>query len=158
MFYSTLQCKLEMASRGFAAAVSVGNSDLKYLCENRNELRLFLLKSGLFVDPNDAKVHTNSIESQWRVLKRSVLPKNGTSQKLYSSYLSMYCVKTRYLTDVPCEFKALLELVKRVYRLHPVENTPRKDLRNATSSNVSKVKVRTRSIGVGKEAPRKRGL
>ena len=111
MFYSTLQCKLEMASRGFAAAVSVGNSDLKYLCENRNELRLFLLKSGLFVDPNDAKVHTNSIESQWRVLKHSVLPKNGTSQKLYSesSYLSMYCVKSRYLTDVPCEFKAFLE-------------------------------------------------
>ena len=105
MFYSTLQCKLEMASRGFAAAVSVGNGDLKYLCENRNELRLFLLKSGLFVDPNDAKVHTNSIESQWRVLKRSVLPKNGTSQKLYSSYLSMYCVKRRYLTTFPVNLR-----------------------------------------------------
>ena len=66
--------------------------------------------------------------------------------------------KEEVFNDIPCEFKAILELVKRVYRLDPVENTPQKDLRNATSSNVSKAKVRTRSIGVGTEAPRKRGL
>ena len=50
-----------------------------------------------FVDPNDRQVHTNNIESQWRVLKRNVLPKNGTNHSLYSSYFSMYCVQRRYL-------------------------------------------------------------
>ena len=108
-----------------------------------------------FVDPNDSKVHTNSIESQWRVLKRSVLPKNGTSKQLYSSYFSMYCVKRRYLTDVPCEFKAFLDLVKRVYRLKALENIPRNDLLNAASTDVSS-RPTVRSIGVGTEPPRKR--
>ena len=32
-----------------------------------------------FVDPNNAKIHTNTIESTWRALKRSNMPKKGTS-------------------------------------------------------------------------------
>ena len=36
--------------RRFAEAVPVGYGDLKYLCEDRNELHLFLLKSGLLGD------------------------------------------------------------------------------------------------------------
>lgn len=78
-----------------------------------------------FVDPADKSVHTNSIESQWRVLKRSVLPFNGTSKDLYSSYFAWYCVSQKYLIDVPCKFKAFLELVKRAYRLDPAIVTPR---------------------------------
>ena len=46
-----------------------------------------------FVDPKDPMVHTNTIESQWRVLKRNVLPKNGTNKSLYSSYFAVHCVK-----------------------------------------------------------------
>ena len=83
-----------------------------------------------FVDPNNPKLYTNTIESQWRVLKRNTLPKNGTNHRLYSSYFSVYCVKQRYLASVPCPFKGFLELIKRVYRLDPCERTPRKDLRS----------------------------
>ena len=36
-----------MATRRFTEAVPVGYSDLKNLCENKSELRLFLLKSDL---------------------------------------------------------------------------------------------------------------
>lgn len=91
-----------------------------------------------FVDPNDRKLHTNTIESQWRVLKRNVLPKNGTNHSLYSSYFSMYCVQRRYLNknSVPCRFKAFLELIKRAYPLDAVQHTPRKDLRSS-EENVS---------------------
>lgn len=97
-----------------------------------------------FVDPDDSKVHTNSIESQWRVLKRNVLPKNGTNKSLYSSYFSMWCVKKKYLKDVPCPFKAFLELIKRVHPLEPSNNTPRKDLRSK-QNNETPSKVSTRS-------------
>ena len=58
-----------------------------------------------FVDPDDPKVHTSDIESQWRVLKRSVLPKTGTVKDLYSGYFAMHCVKNRYLNDGECKFK-----------------------------------------------------
>ena len=87
-----------------------------------------------FVDPDDPRVHTNSIESQWRVLKRNVLPESGTQKTLYSSYFSKYCVKRRYLNNVHCEFQAFLELIKRVYRLNPMVNTPRKDLKPISSN------------------------
>ena len=40
----------------------------------------------------------------------------------------MYCVNRRYLANSQCKFKAFLELVKRVYRLDPLLNTPRKDI------------------------------
>ena len=81
------------------------------------------------------------------------------TEMIFRIQLPLYILrKEEVFNDVPCEFKAILELVKRVYRLDPVENTPQKDLRNATSSNVSKAKVRTHSIGVGTKPPRKRAL
>ncbi|XP_066946475.1 uncharacterized protein [Macrobrachium rosenbergii] len=70
-----------------------------------------------FVSPNDPTVHTNTIESQWRVLKRSALPRHGTQKDLYDSYFSAHCVQKRYLEHAPCPFWAFLELIKRVYPL-----------------------------------------
>ena len=97
-----------------------------------------------FVDPNDKKVHTNTIESQWRVLKRNVLPRSGTSHKLMSSYFSMYCVQSRYLDEesTPCPFKGFLELIKRAYPLDSVKNTPRKDLRDRAKENEPPVETK----------------
>ena len=60
------------------------------------------------------------------MLKRTVLPSSGTTKELYSSYFAWYCVQQRYLRDVPCKFKGFLELVKRVYPLHPALETPGK--------------------------------
>ena len=51
-----------------------------------------------FVDPSDPRVHTNNIESQWRVLKRSVLPRNGTSKSLYQNSFATFCIKRRYFS------------------------------------------------------------
>ena len=79
-----------------------------------------------FVDPADKSIHTNTIESQWRVLKRNTLPRNGTTKQLYEGYFATQCVKKKYLSDVPCKFKAFLELIKRVYPLDKLERTPTK--------------------------------
>ena len=70
-----------------------------------------------FVDPDDPILHTNRIESTWRVLKKSILPKNGTTKELYPSYFAQYCVWNRYLVGSECRFKAFLDLIKRVYPL-----------------------------------------
>ena len=89
-----------------------------------------------FVDPNNAKIHTNTIESTWRALQ------NGTNHNLYSSYFSIYCIKQRYLHSICslCPFRAFLELVKRAYPLDKCNNTPRKDLRSSIKP-VSSVKT-----------------
>ena len=79
-----------------------------------------------FVDPEDSSVHTNTIESTWRVLKRNVLPRTGTTKALYDSYFASYCIEKRYLKGARCQFKAFLELVKRVYPLNSAKTTPRK--------------------------------
>ncbi|XP_068240858.1 uncharacterized protein [Palaemon carinicauda] len=70
-----------------------------------------------FVDPNDPTVHTNTIESQWRVLKRSVLPRFGTQKSLYESYFAEYCIRKRYIENSVCPFRAFVQLIKRVYPL-----------------------------------------
>ena len=97
-----------------------------------------------FVDPKDKRIHTNTIESNWRVLKRNVLPRSGTVKSLYSTYFSMYCVRKRYLTGVECPFKAFLELIKRAYPLNKVESTPRKgDFTNFKSKSTRDVASQT---------------
>ena len=80
-----------------------------------------------FVDENG--VHTNTIESQWRVLKRSVLPKNGTRKSLYNQYFSVYCCFKRYIEHCESDrYLEFLDLIKRVYPLNPASKTPRKDV------------------------------
>jgi hypothetical protein len=77
----------------------------------------------------DEGVHTNTIESHWRVLKKTVLPKNGTTIPLYHSYFDTYCISKRYLQKEQGDtFKNFLALIKRIYPVKACTSTPRKEL------------------------------
>ncbi|XP_068218454.1 uncharacterized protein [Palaemon carinicauda] len=95
-----------------------------------------------FADPNDPTVHTNTIESQWRVLKRSLLPRFGTQKSLYESYFAEYCIRKRYIEKSVCPFRAFLQLIKRVYPLKasplylPIPESPPSNATNVRPSNV----------------------
>ena len=65
-----------------------------------------------------------TIESHWRILKRNVLPSNGTSKGLYESYFTMHCFKRSYLSEKKCIFKGFLDLIKCVYLLNSLKSTP----------------------------------
>lgn len=67
-----------------------------------------------FVDP-DTGAHTNTIESTWRALKKS-LPKHGTTKNLYDTYFAQYCVRKQFLSDQEDPFLEFLKLVKTVYQ------------------------------------------
>lgn len=66
-----------------------------------------------FVDP-ETGAHTNTIESTWRALKKS-LPKYGTVKSLYDTYFSQYCVRKKYIEGSDDPFLAFVDLIKRVY-------------------------------------------
>ncbi|CAC5376494.1 unnamed protein product [Mytilus coruscus] len=66
-----------------------------------------------FVDP-ETGAHTNTIESTWRALKKS-LPKYGTVKSLYDTYFSQYCVRKKYITGSEDLFIAFITLIKQVY-------------------------------------------
>ncbi|XP_068240034.1 uncharacterized protein [Palaemon carinicauda] len=95
-----------------------------------------------YVDPNDPTVHTNTIESQWRVLKRSLLPRFGTQKTLYESYFAEYCIRKRYIEKSVCPFRAFLQLIKRIYPLKasplflPIPESPPSNATNVRPSNV----------------------
>ena len=93
-----------------------------------------------FVDSENPNVHTNTIESNWRDLKRSILTRNGTTKALYESYFSMHCIKRRYLFDKKCVFKGYLDLIKRVYPLNSLKATPFKSIKQSVceESNTQK--------------------
>ena len=65
-----------------------------------------------FVDP-ETGTHTNTIESTWRALKKS-LPKNGTTKDLYDTYFAQYCVRKQFLIDREDPFLEFLQLIKQV--------------------------------------------
>ncbi|XP_066975909.1 uncharacterized protein [Macrobrachium rosenbergii] len=81
-----------------------------------------------FVSPGDRDGHTDTMESEWRILRKSVLPRNGTQKYLYDGYFSAYCVQKRYLDRAPCPFWAFLDLIKRVYPLKSRPTAPVNDL------------------------------
>ena len=62
-----------------------------------------------FVDPD-----TNTIESTWRALKKS-LPKYGTVKSLDDTYFSQYCVRKKYIHGSEDPFLEFLKLIKRIY-------------------------------------------
>ena len=89
-----------------------------------------------FVDP-DTGAHTNTIESTWRALKRS-LPRNGTQKTLYDSYFSQYCVRKSVLLDSPDPFLKFLELIREVYNPQFVDVTAgRKRPKETTSTELT---------------------
>ncbi|CAC5405116.1 unnamed protein product [Mytilus coruscus] len=65
------------------------------------------------VDP-ETGAHTNTIESTWRALKKS-LPKYGTVKSLYDTYFSQYCVRKKYIIGSEDPFIAFITLIKKVY-------------------------------------------
>ena len=67
-----------------------------------------------FVDP-ETGTHTNTIESTWRALKKS-LPKHGTTKNLYDTYFAQYCVRKQFLIDAEDPFLEFLQLIKKVYK------------------------------------------
>ena len=67
-----------------------------------------------FVDP-ETGAHTNTIESTWRALKKS-LPKHGTTKSLYDTYFAQYCVRKQFLIDKEDPFLEFLQLIKKVYQ------------------------------------------
>ena len=58
--------------------------------------------------------HTNTIESTWRAVKRS-LPRSGSTKGLYDSYFSEFIFRRRYLEEEEDKFLAFLRQVKRIY-------------------------------------------
>lgn len=69
-----------------------------------------------FVDP-ETGAHTNTIESTWRALKRS-LPKNGTLKSMYDSYFCQYCIRKKYINEASDPFLAFIELIVRIYNVN----------------------------------------
>lgn len=72
-----------------------------------------------FVDPNSG-AHTNTIESTWRALKKS-LPSNGKQKTLYDIYFSQYCIRNLYLNDSTDLFTRFLEIISKVYNPEPIK-------------------------------------
>lgn len=64
---------------------------------------------------SDTGVHTNTIESRWNSLKKS-LPKYGTTKTLYDSYFAEYCIRRKYLDCSEDRFLQFLSLIAKVYK------------------------------------------
>ena len=64
---------------------------------------------------SDSGTHTNTIESSWNALKKS-LPRYGTSKELYNSYFAEYCVRKKYLDSANDRFVEFLKLISSVYK------------------------------------------
>ena len=58
--------------------------------------------------------HTNTIESTWRAVKRS-LPRSGSTKGLYDSYFAEFIFRRHYLEGKNDIFLAFLDEVKRIY-------------------------------------------
>jgi transposase-like protein len=58
--------------------------------------------------------HTNTIESTWHALKRS-LPKYGARKGMYNAYFEEYIVRKLYLRDSDDPFLAFLEIISTIY-------------------------------------------
>lgn len=83
--------------------------------ENRtNDTLIVIIKNTLiFLDPNLC-AFTNTIESTWGALKKS-LPFNSTQKTLYDSYFSQYCIRKLYINDSTDRFTRVLESIAKVY-------------------------------------------
>lgn len=91
-----------------------------------------------FVDP-DTGAHTNTIESTWRALKKS-LPKHGTTKNLYDTYFAQYCVRKQFLIDKEDPLIEFLNLVRLVH--HPKYEPSKEEIetyRNKKAANPSTV-------------------
>ena len=58
--------------------------------------------------------HTQTIESTWRAVKRS-LPRSETVKSLYESYFAEFIFRRKYLEDSEDKFFALLEQIAMIH-------------------------------------------
>jgi len=63
---------------------------------------------------SDSGTHTNTIESTWNALKKS-LPKFGTAKDMYNSYFAEYCIRHKYINVANDKFLEILRLISLVY-------------------------------------------
>ena len=61
--------------------------------------------------------HTQTIESTWRAVKRS-LPRGGTVKGMYESYFAEYMFRRQYLDDSEDRFISFLKQAAKVYKPH----------------------------------------
>ena len=66
-----------------------------------------------FVDPNDATLHTNSIENLWMWVKRKLKRQFGTSRALFPTYLAEFMWRSRHQPNC---FGDLLTCIREQYR------------------------------------------
>jgi len=64
---------------------------------------------------SESGTHTNTIESTWNALKKS-LPRYGTTKDLYNSYFPEYCIRKKFLSAASDKFLEFLRLVAIVYK------------------------------------------
>jgi len=84
-----------------------------YVHETVNHSLEFVSKSG---------VHTNTIESRWNAVKKS-LPRYGTQKSLYESYFAEYCIRRKFFDNASDKFLACLRLVASVYKSSSPQTT-----------------------------------
>ena len=61
--------------------------------------------------------HTQTIESTWRAVKRS-LPRGGTVKGMYESYFAEFMFRRQYLDDSDDRFISFLKQAAMVYKPH----------------------------------------
>ena len=77
-----------MISDSWASYVGLGNSG-NYIHEVVNH-------SEHFVHPNDATVHTQTIEGRWMLAKKKLRRQCGTSDALFTSYLHEHMWRSKF--------------------------------------------------------------
>ena len=85
--------------------------------------------------------HTQTIESTWRAVKRS-LPRSGSTKALYDSYFAEFIFRRHYLEEKDDKFLAFLEQVKRIY-VPGTQSHPTASVNTAASSPDSTLSVST---------------
>ncbi|CAI9734530.1 Hypothetical predicted protein [Octopus vulgaris] len=67
-----------------------------------------------FVDPNDASIHTNTVEGMWSHVKSNYRKMHGTSDNLFSTYLHEFCWR-RYNSS-----NTFMSFIKCIRQYYPV--------------------------------------
>jgi len=63
---------------------------------------------------SESGTHTNTIESTWNALKKS-LPNFGTAKEIYHSYFAEHCIRHKYINVANDKFLEILRLISLVY-------------------------------------------
>jgi len=70
-----------------------------------------------FVDPNDAQVHTQTVENMWMRAKRKLRRQYGTSRALFESYLHEFMFRNLLRDNKDLVFSHILSAISESYPL-----------------------------------------